>query len=79
MRPIDFVSPKLFVAVAEERSMTKAANRENIALAALNKRIVGRERDLGMSLLERGARGVTLIGAGHAFPQHARGVLFATG
>lgn len=77
MRPIDLVSMKLFVAVVEEHSMSKAAIREHIALAALSKRIAGLERDLGVSLLERGARGVTLTGAGHALLQHARGVLFA--
>ena len=77
MQPIDFVSMKLFVAVAEEHSMSKAAIRENIALPALSKRIARLERDLRVSLLERSARGVTLTGAGHALLQHARGVLFA--
>ncbi len=37
--------------------MSKAAVRENIALAALSKRIASLERDLEVSLLKRGAGG----------------------
>jgi DNA-binding transcriptional LysR family regulator len=77
MRAIDFYSMKLFIAVAEELNMPKAAARENIALAALSKRIAGLESDLDVSLFERSARGVALTGPGHALLQHARGVLFA--
>jgi DNA-binding transcriptional LysR family regulator len=77
MNPLDLTSLKLFVAVSEERSMSKAAVRESIALPALSKRIAKLESDLDVQLLERNARGVTLTGAGHALLQHARGVLFA--
>src|SRR3990170_419079 len=77
MRQIDFVSMKLFVAVAEEKSMSKAAAREHIALAALSKRITRLEDDLEVPLLERNPRGVKLTSAGYALLQHARGLLFA--
>lgn len=77
MRQIDFVSIRLFVAVAEEKSMSKAAAREHIALAALSKRITKLEDDLELPLLERNPRGVNLTSAGYALLQHARGLLFA--
>ena len=57
--------------------MSKAAARENIALAALSKRISRMEADLSVSLLERNSKGVKLTSAGYTFLQHALGILSA--
>jgi DNA-binding transcriptional LysR family regulator len=77
MRPLDLVNMRLFVAVAEEENMSRAAARERIALAALSKRITKLEKDLKVPLFERKPRGVKLTSAGYAFLQHARPVIFA--
>jgi len=72
MRQINFITLKLFVAVAAERSLTKAAEREHLALAAVSKRISDLEAQLGSILLYRQAKGVELTPAGHALLYHAR-------
>ncbi|MFP3594745.1 LysR family transcriptional regulator, partial [Chryseobacterium sp. SIMBA_038] len=65
----------LFVAIADERSLTRAAEREHLALAAVSKRISDLEYQLGISLLYRRSRGIELTAAGHAFLHHARQML----
>lgn len=75
MRRVDFVTLRLFVAVADERSLTRAADREHLALAAVSKRISDLEGQLGVSLLYRQPKGVELTPAGHALLHHARNLL----
>jgi DNA-binding transcriptional LysR family regulator len=75
MRRVDFVTLRLFVAIADERSLTRAAEREHLALAAVSKRISDLERQLGVSLLYRQPKGVELTPAGHALLHHARNLL----
>ncbi|MCQ6255131.1 LysR family transcriptional regulator [Pseudomonas sp. Q11] len=75
MRRIDFVTLKLFVAIADERSLTKAAEREHLALAAVSKRVSDLENQLGIALLYRQPKGVELTPAGHALLHHARNVM----
>jgi DNA-binding transcriptional LysR family regulator len=75
MRRIDFVTLKLFVAIADERSLTKAAEREHLALAAVSKRVSDLESQLGIALLYRQPKGVELTPAGHALLHHARNVM----
>ena len=53
MRRIDFVTLRLFVAIAETRSLTRAAEREHLALAAVSKRVSDLEGQLDVSLLYR--------------------------
>lgn len=72
MRRIDFVTLKLFVAIADERSLTRAAEREHLALAAVSKRVSDLESQLGIALLYRQPKGVELTPAGHALLHHAR-------
>ncbi|GHC24110.1 GntR family transcriptional regulator [Kushneria pakistanensis] len=72
MKRLDFVTLRLFVAIADEHSLTRAASREHLALAAVSKRISDLERQLGISLLYRRPRGIELTAAGHAFLHHAR-------
>ena len=75
MRRVDFVTLRLFVAIADERSLTRAAEREHLALAAVSKRISDMEGQLGVSLLYRQPKGVELTPAGHALLHHARNLL----
>ena len=60
----DLASLRLFVAVGEELSLTKAADREHLVLSAASKRISELEDPVGSPLLYRHARGVTLTPAG---------------
>lgn len=75
MRRIDFVTLRLFVAIAETRSLTRAAEREHLALAAVSKRVSDLEGQLDVSLLYRQPKGVELTPAGHALLHHARNLL----
>ena len=68
---IDFVTLKLFCAVAQSGSITKGAHECSLALSAASRRISELEDTVGISLLDRSARGVTLTQAGHAVMQHA--------
>jgi LysR family hca operon transcriptional activator len=64
---------RYFVAVAEEGSLTNAAERRlHTAQPSLSRQIRDLELEIGVKLLERGARGVTLTGAGRVFLDHAR-------
>jgi len=72
---LDFITLKLFTAIADEGSLTKAAEREHLALAAASKRIRDLEFDLGAQLIYRSAKGVALTPAGDALLHHARNVM----
>lgn len=61
-----------FVAVAEDGQMTSAARRLGIAQPALSQAIAQLETELGLKLLDRHPRGVTLTAAGEAFYAKAR-------
>lgn len=61
-----------FVAVVEEGQFTRAASRLHVAQPALSKAIAQLEAELGVKLLKRHARGVTLTPAGEQFYEKAR-------
>jgi LysR family hca operon transcriptional activator len=64
---------RYFVAVAEEGSLTTAAERRlHTAQPSLSRQIRDLELEVGVQLLERGARGVALTPAGRVFLDHAR-------
>ena len=69
---------RAFVTVAEEGQMTRAARKLYLAQPALSQAITQLERELGVALLERHARGVTLTPAGEVFLAKARVALAAT-
>jgi DNA-binding transcriptional LysR family regulator len=71
----DLVDLRLFVAVAEARSITGGAAAANLALASASARIKSLEATIGVALLKRGRRGVTLTAAGDSLLGHARIVL----
>ena len=76
-RPIDPVSLQHFVAVCEEGSIARAAERESLVASALSKRIAALEAEVGVPLLLRRRRGVELTPAGQALLSRAREVLGA--
>lgn len=68
----DLTDLRLFLHVAEARSITHGAERSNMALASASGRISGMEDALGVPLLVRDRRGVTLSPAGQCLVEHAR-------
>src|SRR4051812_38526556 len=68
---------RYFIAVAEERSFTRAAERMWIAQPGLSRQVRDLERELGTQLLERHARGVELTDVGKLFLERARTALAA--
>lgn len=68
----DLVSLNLVLAIAETRNITRAAERESLALAAASKRLKDLETRLGVTLFERRARGVEITEAGRAMVRHIR-------
>ncbi|MFF5292645.1 LysR family transcriptional regulator [Paractinoplanes globisporus] len=66
-----------FVAVAEERSFTRAAARLHVVQSGVSAVIKQLERELGAELLERSSKRVALTDAGEALLPRARGALDA--
>jgi DNA-binding transcriptional LysR family regulator len=68
----DLTTLNLVLAIADTRSITRGAERENLALAAASKRLSDLEARLGVALFERHARGVMPTEAGRALLRHIR-------
>ena len=71
----DLVDLRLFVAVADARSITRGASRAHLALASASARIKGLEQAFGVMLLKRGRRGIELTAPGESLLDHARIVI----
>jgi DNA-binding transcriptional LysR family regulator len=63
---------RYFFAIAQERSIRKAADRAHISASAMSRQMSLLEEELGQPLLERRARGVVLTGAGALLVEHIR-------
>ncbi|MFC8528607.1 LysR family transcriptional regulator [Nocardia sp. NPDC057227] len=68
---------RYFVAIAEAGGFTRAAERLHITQPGLSAQIAQLEKELGLPLLHRGGRRVTLTEAGAAVLPHARAALAA--
>jgi DNA-binding transcriptional LysR family regulator len=72
---VDLRHLRYFVAVAEEKSVSRAAHRLRVAQPALSRQIQALERELGLELLARQAAGVELTPVGEAVAASARAIL----
>ena len=76
LRRLDLTTLQLFVAVCDEGTLTRAADREAIAPSAVSKRLTDLEQSLGVQLLVRSAKGMRTTPAGETLLHHARLMLF---
>src|SRR5208282_5318397 len=68
---------RVFLAVAERRSFSRAAEQLHISQPAVSKGVQTLEAELDLSLIERGlgsGRGLRLTEGGAALAEHARGI-----
>ncbi|WP_159590544.1 LysR substrate-binding domain-containing protein [Hydrogenophaga sp. BPS33] len=76
MKQLEFTTLKLFAAVAESGSVSAAAEKSHLTIAAVSKRIRDLEQSVGSQLFLRHARGMTLTLAGQALLKYAREIVF---
>ena len=69
---------RYFAAVGEALSFTRAAARLRVAQPALSRQVQDLEDEIGVDLLHRGPRGVTLTAEGRLFLEEARELLKRT-
>lgn len=72
---LDLRQIRYFLAVAEELSFRRAADRAAVSQPALSQRIKALEQDIGVALFDRTSRGVALTPAGEVFQRGARQIL----
>lgn len=66
---------RLFVNIADTQSLTRGADRSFISVPAASHRVKKMEENLGIKLLVRTPRGMTLTQAGRVYLKHAQKVL----
>ncbi|MBB1631930.1 MULTISPECIES: LysR family transcriptional regulator [Cupriavidus] len=72
---MDIGSLEVLIAAVEEKSLSRAAERENLVTSAASKRISELERQVGTALLVRHGRGVEPTPAGAMLYQRARAIV----
>jgi LysR family transcriptional activator of glutamate synthase operon len=72
---MDLRQLRYLVALAEERNFTRAAAREHVAQPALSQQIRKLEGELGLALVQRTTRQVTITDAGELLVRRARMIL----
>ncbi|WP_186210172.1 LysR family transcriptional regulator [Burkholderia gladioli] len=75
MMKLDLQSLRIFVSAIESKSLTKAAEENDLATSGASKRIADLESRLGVDLLTRHARGVQGTPAGLSLYHHAIAIL----
>src|SRR6476660_1205291 len=74
----DQLDLRLFHAIAQFSSITRAAEAQHLSLPAASARVKAPEEHAGVPLLLRQARGVRITPAGEAFLHHTRALLRQT-
>lgn len=72
---MDLADLRLFIAIVDSGSITGGAAMAHLALASASERVRKLEAEVGVPLLQRHARGVTLTEAGEVLARHARPLL----
>lgn len=75
LRKIDLTSLRLFVAVCQERNIARAAEREFIAPSAVSRRIAEIEAIIGLPVIHRESRGISVTPVGETVLRHAQAVI----
>lgn len=75
MRDPDITSLRLFAAVCDARSISRAAESHALVASAVSKRLAALEQTVGTVLLQRRRHGVVPTVAGETLLEHARAVL----
>lgn len=75
LRKLDLTSLRLFVAVCQEKNIARAAAREFITPSAVSRRIADIESALGLPVLQRHPRGITVTPAGETVRRHAEAII----
>lgn len=71
----DLASLRIFIVVADELSITRAAFRQHMSLSSVSKRVSELEQLAGSALFRRHARGVTLTPAGELLLSYAKQIV----
>lgn len=74
---MDIRQLRYFIAIAEEGSLSQASQRLHVAQPSLSQQMLKLEADLGVTLLERSPRGVTLTEPGRILLDRAREITAA--
>jgi LysR family nitrogen assimilation transcriptional regulator len=72
---MDVKQLRYFICIAEAGSLSGAAQQVNVAQPSLSQHVLSLERELGVKLLERSSRGVTLTQSGEVLLRHARDII----
>lgn len=75
MKKLDVSTLEIFIAAVEERSLSRAAERENLVTSSVSKRITELEEYLKKPLFLRHGQGVEPTPAGTLLYQHAKSIL----
>ena len=75
LRKIDLTTLRLFVAVCQERNIARAADRENITSSAVSRRISEIEAIIGLPVLVRESRGISVTPVGETVLRYAQAVI----
>lgn len=75
LRKLDLTSLRLFVAVCQEKNIARAAERELIAPSAVSRRIADIESAIGLPVIQRQSRGITVTPVGETVLRHALAVI----
>lgn len=68
----DLTDLRLFLAIAEEGNLTRGAARTFLSPPSASNRLKSLEEVLGVQLVNRSSRGISLSSAGHVVQEHAR-------